>query len=203
MVLFKRDSGGKDRPSSVPEPVESLRCVILRGRLDASSLQLCLQVDAADKLAIDDRSQLAIYDGEQLAMWQAEPLGDLFRGDRTPPLDSVMAHYPSEYLPLFATVESNLLTGCVVLKDPTDADFLEVYTALRKRPDGKSRGPLHDIVWQCAALALGLHPYSQAEYEAVFAQLARSARHWKMGPSSRNYLMYLRSAFGDASSQLQ
>lgn len=67
---------------------------------------------------------------------------------------------------------------------------------MRRRPDGKSLGPLHDVVWQSAALVLGLRPWSEAEYAAVFGQLARSARHFRMGPSSRNYFEYVRTKVG-------
>jgi hypothetical protein len=64
---------------------------------------------------------------------------------------------------------------------------LETYTQMRRRPNGKSLGPLHDVVWQSAALVLGLSVWSEAEYTAVFGQLARSTRHLRLFPSSRNY----------------
>ena len=81
-------------------------------------------------------------------------------------------------------------------RDPTDEEFIELYSAMRRRPDGKSLGPLHDVVWQAACLALGMTQVSEAEFSAVFGQLTRSVRHFRAGHTSRNYIGYLRSTFG-------
>ena len=74
---------------------------------------------------------------------------------------------------------------------PRDDEFLEIYTQMRRRPDGKSLGPLHDVIWQSAALVLGQSPWSEEEYTAVFGQMARSARHFRLFPSSRNYFEHI------------
>jgi len=70
----------------------------------------------------------------------------------------------------------------------------EIYSALRRRPDGRSLGPMHDFLWQVAALTLGMHEVSAAEFEAIFGQLERSVREWALRPVSRNYVDYLRSS---------
>jgi hypothetical protein len=107
-----------------------------------------------------------------------------------------MAHYPPEYVRFFYGIEHNVLLFCELTRPPLDAEFMEIYAQMRRRPAGKSLGPLHDVIWQSAAVALGLRPWSEAEYTAVFGQLARSARHFHIGPSSRNYLEYLQQTIG-------
>ncbi len=64
----------------------------------------------------------------------------------------------------------------------------EVYSVLRRRPDGKSLGHLHDYMWQAAALLLASQPLSQAEFEAIMSRLERSCRTFRMGPTSTNYV---------------
>ena len=80
---------------------------------------------------------------------------------------------------------------------PVNAEFLNLYSEMRRRPDGRSLGPLHDVIWQSAALVLGQRPWSEAEYTAVLGQLARSARHLKIGTTSRNYIEYVRREMED------
>jgi hypothetical protein len=109
-----------------------------------------------------------------------------------------MDHYPPEYVPIFYFVERHLLTICDSLGDRTDQEIEEIYSLLRRRPDGKSIGPVHDALWQTAAMVLGTHPLSQAEFDAIFGALARSTRCWGWGVVSRNYVAYLRSQITDA-----
>jgi hypothetical protein len=68
-----------------------------------------------------------------------------------------------------------------------------IFSALRRRPDGKNHlGPTHDYLWQAAALTLGSHVLSQAEFQAILGRLERSVRSWAQRPISRNYVQYLR-----------
>ncbi len=107
-----------------------------------------------------------------------------------------MAHYPPNSVMFFYGIEHKVLLFCALTHHPLDAEFIEIYAQMRRRPDGKSLGPLHDVIWQSAAVVLGLRPWSAAEYTAVFGQLCRSARHFHIGPSSRNYLEYLQQTIG-------
>lgn len=70
---------------------------------------------------------------------------------------------------------------------------------LRRRPDGRSLGAVHDFLWQVAALLLGTYVLSRAEFEALIAALERSTRKWALRPVSRNYVAYLRRTFEEAS----
>lgn len=141
-----------------------------------------------------NRKDIIIGDGSKLAGWQVDSLQALFRGNRQPPPDSEMEYYPEAYVAFFYRIEYNVYRYCRTMGlNPTDEEFLDIYSQMRRQPDGRSKGPLHDIVWQSAALVLGLRPWSEAEYTAVFGQLVRSARHFRMGPSSRNYIEYVRT----------
>ena len=74
----------------------------------------------------------------------------------------------------------------------------EVFAILRRRPDGRSLGYLHDYMWQAAAWILGTRPLSQAEFEAIMGRLERSCRTFEIGPTSRNYAAMLHSTYGRA-----
>jgi hypothetical protein len=66
-----------------------------------------------------------------------------------------------------------------------------IYSMLRRRPDGRSLGAVHDFLWQVAALLLGTRRLSGAEFEALVGALERSTRKWAMRPVSRFYVAYL------------
>ncbi len=196
MGLLSKWMKGKEeeQDSSVTlELAESLSVAVRDAGLKPSQLRLNVPVSGQNI----ERCSLFISDGMHDARWQVDTLASLFRGSRMPPPESEMAHYPEEYVAFFHGIESVALTFCMANDcKPTDAQFLDVYTFMRRRPDGKSLGGLHDAVWQSAALNLALAPLSEAEYLAAFGQLARSARHFKMGPSSRNYISYVTDTFG-------
>ena len=50
---------------------------------------------------------------------------------------------------------------------------------------------MHDFLWQVAALLLGTHVLSGAEFEALIRALERSTRKWALRPVSRDYVAYL------------
>lgn len=144
-----------------------------------------------------DRSEILLGNGQQIVEWRVESFRPFFRGNRQPPSDSEMEHYPEQYVPFFHRIEYNVFRYCRTMNlHPTDGEFLGIYSQMRRRPDGKSMGRLHDVIWQSAALALGLRPWSEAEYTAIFGQLTRSTRHFKMGLSSRNYIGYVSQTLG-------
>ncbi|MBM4144563.1 MAG: hypothetical protein FJ225_13390 [Lentisphaerae bacterium] len=175
------------------EPVEALRALARENGLDIQKLKLSIPLGKGGTEFRIQRNELWVNDHAGNALWRVDALRPLFRGNRQPPSDEEMGHYPPEYVMFFYGIESNVRLFCALTRPPTDAEFLDLYTQMRRRPDGRSLGPLHDVIWQSAALALGLRPWSEAEYDAVFGQLARSARHFKIGPSSRNYLAYVQT----------
>jgi len=177
-------------------PIASLRHAAEAGGVDVARLRLSLPLGEGDTTLRIPRHEIWVSDGEGHALWRVEALRPLCRGDRQPPPDVAMERYPPKYVLFFAGIEHSVLLFCALTRQPTDAECLDLYAQMRRRPDGRSLGPLHDVIWQSAAVALGLRPWSEAEYTAVLGQLARSARHFKTGPSSRNYIAYLQQTIG-------
>lgn len=112
----------------------------------------------------------------------------LFRGEGQLVIDRT--DFKDEYIPFFVPIEQTLVEimddlprECI-----TDDKFVEVYSAMRRRPDGKSSGYIHDVVWQLTARFLIAHVCSQNEFEACFRRLEQSARTWRVSPTSMNYL---------------
>lgn len=164
----KKPSGSTVEPSentSGPETgagfdlVPSLRQVATQGGLKPDELFLSILFSPGESAPASKRSDILLGNGTELAEWRVESLRTLFRGDRQPPVDSEMEHYPEQYVPFFYRVEYNVYRYCRTMNlHPADGEFLDLYTQMRRRPDGKSMGALHDVVWQSAALILGLWP---------------------------------------------
>ena len=196
-MWFKKRSERSDVDAlDAVHPVASLRLAAEEGGVDIAKLRLSIPLGEGDTALRSNRHEIWVSDGGGTALWWVDALRPLFRGERQPPPDVAMARYPPAYVPFFAGIEHSILLFCTLTRRPTDAECLELYAQMRRRPDGRSLGPLHDVIWQSAAVALGLRPWSEAEYTAVLGQLARSARHFKTGPSSRNYMEYLQQTLG-------
>lgn len=140
-----------------------------------------------------DRRSLCLTDGKDFCPWETDSLQALFRGDKKPP---VLGDYPEAYNDSFALLDLHALEISKFFGDRRDAEMLEVYSILRRRPDGRSLGFVHDYMWQAAALVLGTRPLSWAEFEAIMARLERSCRTFEQGPTSRNYIAALRTTYG-------
>jgi hypothetical protein len=140
-----------------------------------------------------DRHRILLTDGKGACDWSVDSLQGLFRGNRQPP---VLGDYPEAYQDSFALLDAHALEISRLLGDRRDLEMLEIYSALRRRPDGKSLGLVHDFMWQGVAFVLGSRPLSQAEFEAILARLERSCRTFEMGPTSRNYIATLRTTIG-------
>lgn len=141
------------------------------------------------------RSQIALTDGREFWFWDVDSLCSLFRGNRQPP---VLGDYPEAYNDSFILFDLHVLEISKLVGVPRDAEMRELFATLRRRPDGRSLGVIHDYLWQAAALILGTRPLSQAEFEAILARLERSCRTFEMGPTSRNYIDSLQATLGQA-----
>ncbi len=156
------------------------------------SLTMAFQLDDNDNLIIPQRENIDIVCENKIIHWRADSIRALFRGNRTPP---DLEHYPEEYVTFFATVEQPIIdfssqSGLSL----SDADFKEIFSAMRRRPDGRRINQMHDLVWQATALALALYPSCEAEFNAIFTRLEKSARTFNTGQGSKNYLAYLHNA---------
>ncbi len=142
-----------------------------------------------------ERRSISLTDGREFWFWETDSLRSLFRGDRQPP---VLGDYPEAYNDSFILFDLHVLEICKFFGDRRDAEMKEIYSSLRRRPDGRSLGFVHDYLWQAAALVLGTRPLSQAEFEAIMERLERSCRTFEMDPTSRNYAAALRQSLGQA-----
>ena len=171
--------------------VPSLRELVEKQQLNARKLTVAVATDERGRIRVEDRHSILVTDGKNAAVWEVPSLRELFRGDKAPPPD--MDRYPPEYARCFFSIEKHVLTACEVEGDRADQEMEPMYSALRRRPDGRNHlGPLQDFLWQAAALTLGIHRLSEAEFESLVGQLERSVRTWAVRPVSRNYARYLR-----------
>jgi len=142
-----------------------------------------------------NRSELWLNDGQNNWNWNTLSIRGLFRGDKVPP---VLGSHPEAYNDAFLLMDLHVLEISRAFGDLRDAELLEIFSALRRRPDGRSLSFTHDYLWQAAALILATRPLSQLEFEAIMARLERSARTFEMGPSSRNLVASLHQTLGQA-----
>jgi tetratricopeptide (TPR) repeat protein len=180
-----------DVDERAPDLVPSLHAVVKHQGLDPESLSVAVDTDDKGYIHVPDRHSVLVSDGEKTAVWLVSSLRELFRGNKLPPPD--IDHYPPEYAGYFFSLEKHVLAVCDAQGDRTDQEMEPIFSALRRRPDGKNHlGPTHDYLWQATALTLGSHVLSQAEFQAILGRLERSVRSWAQRPISRNYVQYLR-----------
>ncbi len=141
---------------------------------------------------IPDRTEISMMqrNSDELLTWRTTSLRELFRGNAQAPQLPLSGAPPEEYEAYFRLIESFIADYCHIAGiEPSDNEFMEIFSAVRRRPDGKPISDLHNAIWQIAALLLGLFPLSQAEFEAIFLRLEQSARHVKaLNFTSSNYL---------------
>ncbi len=181
--------------------VPSLREALAGQSLDLSDSMLMAAVPVQDgepdapPVPLElDRRLIPLVVGDHVCEWTVDSLRSLFRGDRKPP---TLGDYPQAYDDGFFILEMHVLQISDLFGDRRDDEMREIYSILRRRPDGKSIGFVHDYMWQAAAILLGTQPLSQAEFEAILGRLEHSCRTFSIGPGSRNYLETLRGMFGE------
>lgn len=145
------------------------------------------------ELADTGRDGVVLGSGGQTWDWRVPSLRALFRGDRPSPQ---LGDEPTEYRREFSVLDMHVLEVSRFLGPRRDAELEEIFSALRRRPDGRSLGKVHDYLWKGAALMLALHPLSQAEFEAILARLEKSCRRFGQGPTSRNLVATLEETIG-------
>ena len=141
-----------------------------------------------------NRSFIPMVNDNNMYVWEPGALRALFRGDKKPP---ELGSHPEDYEPEFLMFDAQLSQITRILGPPRDAELEEGFAALRKRPDGRSLGMIHDLLWQISAIVLGTRPLSQEEFEAIVGRLERSARTFGMGSTSRNMATSIDELFGD------
>ena len=117
-------------------------------------------------------------------------LRELFRGDKV--LGDI-SFFEDSYIPFFFNIEKMLVERFIMDNSymTTDEKFIDIYSILRRKPDGKSIGRVHDNIWRNIAFFLITRHCSQGEYEAFIRRLEQSARAFHMNCFSINYYNYL------------
>ncbi|MFA6568622.1 MAG: hypothetical protein WCS96_10445 [Victivallales bacterium] len=198
-MFFNRKKKNEDDDfGRVLNPVPGLKELLEKDKVDPVELAIGFPVGDDGEIVFEDRSNIILHDRKNRHVdWRIDSLRALFRGTKSPPPDHEMAQYPEEYVGFFYGIEKYVHSACSIKSPyPFDEQFVEIYSMMRRRPDSKSTGMIHDVVWQAAALTLGLREWSEAEYVAVFAQLTRSVRTFSIGKDSRNYIEYLNGTVG-------
>ena len=198
-MFFNRKKKNEDDDfGRVLNPVPGLKELLEKDKVDPVELAIGFPVGDDGEIVFEDRSNIILHDRKNRHVdWRIDSLRTLFRGTKNPPPDHEMAQYPEEYVGFFYGIEKYVHSACSIKSPyPFDEQFVEIYSMMRRRPDSKRTGMIHDVVWQAAALTLGLREWSEAEYVAVFAQLTRSVRTFSIGKDSRNYIEYLNGTVG-------
>ena len=171
---------------------QTITTTLARSGSKGSLPSLVIVRDAAGKV-IKPRDGVQAQGHEGQVELTLRPVRDLFTGDRRAP-DLSRGPTP-ELEPFFMLLEYTVVRFCDADgRDETDQEMEQVYTLLRRRPDGGG-GMLFAYLRAAARMYMSVRDVSAAEYEAVMRRLTKSARSFSMPPLSRNYLATLRPTF--------
>ena len=153
-----------------------------------------LEEDASISLSmplaeITDKTQIQVVKDESfdsMVTLTVPSLRALFRGDNNP--GEIVTTPDARCQCIITMFEQNWIemVDCGVVEVPRDFEMLDCYTALRRRPDGRSIGRMHDILWQIWVFIAATHEVSEGEFTSIMKRLERSARTFKIGVSSTN-----------------
>ncbi len=131
--------------------------------------------------------EVCVLSGEVvLPRVKLKKISELFSGNRQPP--DFKQGPTEEYVVFFLLIERMAMDFCTSTKRiERDVEFERLYHLLRRRPDGRDFNPLFSYLQGIVRLYMSLRDVSQAEFEAVASRLARSAKTFSEGPTSRNY----------------
>jgi len=149
--------------------------------------------DSREPIPLED--QIYSLSGEIIVpgLW-LKKIPDLFTGHRQPPS---FKHGPTiEYVHFFSIIELTVIDFCAATKRiERDVEIERLYNLLRRHPAGKDPNPLFSYIQGAARLYMSLRDVSQAEFEGVASRLARSAKTFSEGPTSRNYFDIIGKSF--------
>jgi len=91
----------------------------------------------------------------------------------------------------FSMMSTRLILNAVDLKlisIPTDDELADIFSALRRRPDGRPISFTHVLIWKSAVCHLLLYPCSQELFEAVCLYHEHIMKRIRENSTSRNYM---------------
>jgi hypothetical protein len=138
-----------------------------------------------------DRQTLRLSDtSDKEIIWQMPEMEKLWRGTQKFPLNALKGEPPEDYLPIFHFIEKNIFRLASAAEGWRDTQFQEAFSAVRRRPQGKTLGACHDAVWQTMAFTSFIWVISYDEFCNILQRLERSARAFKTSSCSSNYVQY-------------
>ena len=147
--------------------------------MDPQKLSVALEVNNQKHIRLPDKHKISLWDGQKMGSWSVASPANYFAGTNRLPL--IWTTTPSEH---FLFIETQLLTLCDGIGDRPAQELQEIYSSLRRRPDGRSVSVVHDFLWRVVALLLGSCLLSEAEFEALTGALVQSTRTWSVAPIS-------------------
>lgn len=149
---------------------------------------IAIRVEDKDNQALSLEDDVPIATPQGGIVFVAPPrISEVLTGTARPP--ELREDLQVEYIPFFATIEMTAAEFCVATKRAvTDKEFEELYETLRRRPDSRHPDPLFWYLQAAVRIYASLVDVSREEFEAVVRRLAKSARTFHFGYTSRNYL---------------
>lgn len=151
---------------------------------------LDLQFAFVDDKLQDEMHNLYVSSGndEEFFILEVPSIRELFRGNRNP--GSLGNTTDVKYMYIITYVETQwiALVNGEFLDVPRDMTMKEIYSQLRRRPDGSSHNTdaIYSVIWQCLAFLTGVMEISEAEYTAILSRLVRSASTFYTSAASKN-----------------
>lgn len=140
--------------------------------------------------AVADEVMVAGGGAKEPRLVRLRAIPELFAGDARPP-DFSLGPAPA-YQMFFILIERTVAGFChVTRRMETDEELDRLCRRLVRRPGGTDRNPLFSYVQAAFRLCMSLRDVSHAEFDAVATRLAKSARTFRMGPLTTNYVATL------------
>lgn len=172
-----------------PQVVSTLEKAGLDPKLEKRFLTIPAMIDEVTGKPKPLGREVVLLNGEQPVQVSLKNASELFTGNKQPP--SFASGPTKEYLHFFAMIEFTALEVLHAAGLERDEEFVRIYNLIRRRPDGTDANPLFSYLQGAARLYMSLFDVSQAEFEAVFNRLTRSAKGQMEDAASTNYIRML------------
>ena len=172
-----------------PQVVSTLEKAGLDPKLEKRLITIPATIDEVSGKPKPVGKEVLLLNGEQPVVVTLKNASELFTGNKQPP--SFAKGPTPEYLHFFAMVEFTALECLHATGPERDEEFVRISNLIRRRPDGTDANPLFSYLLGAARLYMSLFDVSQAEFEAVFNRLTRSAKGYMESAASTNYIRFL------------
>jgi|GEM_PF-6991903 len=104
----------------------------------------------------------------------------------------------------FSATSSRILLNAIsldLIPMPTDDEMADIFSALRRRPDGKPISLAHILVWKAAVCHLLVYRCSKELFEAVCHDFEKFAKQFNEGNGSCNFILYAEEVLDEIDSE--